>query len=57
MNNLLKIWKPRQALMASAKSSRGIVQANWSNKKKRAYRKLAASPSLTQAVAPQEATL
>jgi hypothetical protein len=24
-------------LMASAKSSRGIVQANWSNKKKRAY--------------------
>jgi hypothetical protein len=34
-NNLLKIWKQRQALMASAKSS--IVQANWSNKKKRAY--------------------
>jgi hypothetical protein len=39
INNLLKIWKQRHALMASAKKSRGIIQANWSNQKKREYHK------------------
>jgi hypothetical protein len=37
INNLLKIWKQRQALMATAQRSRGVMQANWSNEKKRAY--------------------